>query len=98
MGYRHQPAARCLEGVPGGASTRIGSAGEEMRQAVIATLRFYKRFISPFLPSASRFSPTCSEYMLEAGNKYSALRGGGMGLRRLLRWHPFHAGPFHPVR
>ena len=69
-----------------------------MRKAVIATLRFYKLFISPILPSACRFSPTCSEYMAEAVDKYGALRGVWMGMRRLLRCHPFHAGGFDPVR
>jgi len=69
-----------------------------MRQAVIATLRLYKRFLSPYLPSACRFTPTCSEYMLEAVSKYGVMRGIGKGFRRLLRCHPFHAGGFDPVR
>jgi len=69
-----------------------------MRKAVIATLRCYKRFISPILPSACRFQPTCSEYMMEAVEKYGAWRGIGKGLGRLLRCHPFHAGGFDPVR
>jgi len=69
-----------------------------MRKAVIATLRFYKRFLSPLLPSACRFEPTCSEYMLEAVEKYGAWRGISLGLRRLLRCHPFHQGGFDPVR
>ncbi|HEX6894772.1 MAG TPA: membrane protein insertion efficiency factor YidD, partial [Bryobacteraceae bacterium] len=46
-----------------------------MRQTVIVVLRAYKRFISPFLPSACRFHPTCSEYMMEAVHKYGAARG-----------------------
>jgi len=69
-----------------------------MRKAVIATLRVYKRFVSPWLPSACRFHPTCSEYMLEAVEKHGTLRGVGMGLMRLLRCHPLHAGGFDPVR
>jgi putative membrane protein insertion efficiency factor len=98
MGYRDQPAARGLDGVAGGASTRSGSVGDAMRKAVIATLRFYKRFLSPLLPSACRFEPTCSEYMLEAVEKYGVARGISLGLRRLLRCHPFHQGGFDPVR
>ena len=69
-----------------------------MRQIIIALLRLYKRYLSPILPSACRFHPTCSEYMLEAVNKYGAMRGVAMGCRRLLRCHPFHAGGFDPVR
>ena len=69
-----------------------------MRKVVIATLRFYKRFISPWLPSACRYQPTCSEYMMEAVEKYGAWRGVGKGLARLLRCHPFHQGGFDPVR
>ena len=69
-----------------------------MQKAVIATLRLYKRFVSPYLPSACRFAPSCSEYMMEAVDRYGVVRGVGMGLRRLLRCHPFHVGGFDPVR
>ena len=69
-----------------------------MRKIVIVVLKGYKRFMSPLLPSACRFHPTCSEYMLEAVNKYGAARGIWMGARRLLRCHPFHEGGFDPVR
>jgi uncharacterized protein len=69
-----------------------------MQKAVIATLLFYKRFLSPMLPSACRFAPTCSEYMMDAVYKYGVLHGVWLGVRRLLRCHPFHAGGFDPVR
>ena len=98
MGYRDQPAPRSFEGVAGGASTGIRPVGDAMRKAVIATLRFYKRFLSPYLPSACRYQPTCSEYMLEAVSKYGVPRGVSLGLRRLLRCHPFRQGGFDPVR
>jgi putative membrane protein insertion efficiency factor len=98
MGYSDQPAARCIEGFSGATSTGIGSAGDAMRKAVIATLRFYKRFLSPYLPSACRYQPTCSEYMLEAVSKYGVARGVTLGIRRLLRCHPFRQGGFDPVR
>lgn len=69
-----------------------------MRELVTAGLRFYKRWISPMLPSACRFHPTCSEYMREAVERYGVVRGVTMGVRRLLRCHPFHAGGFDPVQ
>jgi len=61
-------------------------------------LRGYKRFVSPLLPSACRFYPTCSEYMMEAVEKYGVSRGVWMGMRRIGRCHPFHAGGYDPVR
>lgn len=69
-----------------------------MREPVIAILRLYKRWLSPLLPSACRFSPTCSEYAMEAVHRYGAGRGLWLGLRRLAKCHPFHHGGFDPVR
>jgi putative membrane protein insertion efficiency factor len=67
-------------------------------QLAILILRFYKRWISPMLPSACRFQPTCSEYMMEAIERHGLVRGIWLGTRRLLRCHPFHEGGFDPVR
>ncbi len=69
-----------------------------MRQVILFTLRSYKRWISPLLPSACRFYPTCSEYMMQAVETHGVLRGVWMGLRRLSRCHPFRQGGFDPVR
>lgn len=69
-----------------------------MQEFVIGALRIYKRWISPMLPSACRFHPTCSEYMLEAVQRHGVLRGIGLGLRRLGRCHPFCEGGVDPVR
>lgn len=69
-----------------------------MRGLLVALLRFYKAAVSPLLPPSCRFMPTCSEYAMEAVQKYGALRGGWMGIRRLLRCHPFHPGGFDPVK
>jgi len=69
-----------------------------MRAVVIGLLKFYKRWISPALPSACRFHPTCSEYMMQAVERYGVARGIWLGARRLLRCHPLHQGGFDPVR
>ncbi len=69
-----------------------------MRGLLIWLLRLYKAGVSPLLPPACRFVPTCSEYALEAVQKYGAVRGSWMGLRRLSRCHPFHRGGFDPVK
>ncbi|MCX6029708.1 MAG: membrane protein insertion efficiency factor YidD [Chloroflexi bacterium] len=68
-----------------------------MRQVFLAILRFYKRWISPALPPACRFTPTCSEYTYQAIEKYGALHGGWLGLRRLSRCHPWNPGGYDPV-
>ncbi|WP_257457732.1 membrane protein insertion efficiency factor YidD [Archangium lipolyticum] len=60
-------------------------------------IRLYKRFLSPLLPPACRFHPTCSVYALEALQKHGALRGLRLILWRLLRCQPFHPGGFDPV-
>ncbi|MDL1899973.1 membrane protein insertion efficiency factor YidD [Anaerolineae bacterium CFX9] len=68
-----------------------------MKSLALASLRFYKRFISPLLPSACRFEPTCSVYMYQAIQKYGVMKGGWMGIRRIGRCHPFHPGGYDPV-
>jgi putative membrane protein insertion efficiency factor len=65
---------------------------------VVGSLRVYKLVVSPLLPSACRYYPTCSEYMRQAVEQYGAVRGIWMGLRRLSRCHPLHAGGYDPVR
>lgn len=64
---------------------------------LVAALRGYKRVISPFLPSACRYHPTCSEYMREAIEVHGPARGVWFGMKRLSRCHPFHDGGFDPV-
>ena len=69
-----------------------------MQWILVKSLRVYKVCLSPFLPSACRFQPTCSEYMREAIEKKGAVKGVWMGLRRLSRCHPLHRGGYDPVR
>ena len=68
-----------------------------LRRSLTALLRGYKRFISPLMPPACRFHPTCSEYALEAVERYGVLTGLWLGLKRILRCHPYHRGGFDPV-
>jgi hypothetical protein len=63
----------------------------------VALLTLYKRFLSPLLPRACRFEPTCSLYAREAVEKYGLLRGTGLALWRLLRCNPFHRGGLDAV-
>ncbi|HEV2704533.1 MAG TPA: membrane protein insertion efficiency factor YidD [Pyrinomonadaceae bacterium] len=69
-----------------------------MKSLLLLLLRFYKAAVSPLLPPACRFFPTCSEYASEAIERYGAVRGGWMSVRRLSRCHPFHRGGYDPVK
>ena len=68
-----------------------------MRWILIVVVRAYQTAISPLLPPACRYYPSCSNYALEALEKYGAWRGGSLAVRRILRCHPFHRGGFDPV-
>ena len=68
-----------------------------MKKLLLSLIRFYRRSISPLFPPRCRFVPTCSQYALEAIEKYGALKGGWMAFRRILRCNPFHKGGYDPV-
>lgn len=68
-----------------------------MKRLLIALIRGYKILISPLLPPACRFQPTCSEYGMEAIERFGVFRGGWMAIMRVLRCHPFHPGGYDPV-
>jgi putative membrane protein insertion efficiency factor len=77
----------------------FAEAAEKRRisHLMVAALAGYKRWVSPLLPPACRFEPTCSVYMREAIAVHGAARGLWLGVLRLGRCHPFHPGGFDPV-
>jgi uncharacterized protein len=65
---------------------------------IVACLGFYRRRLSPLLPPACRFHPSCSCYAIESFERYGVGRGAFLTLRRLAKCHPFHPGGYDPVR
>jgi len=68
-----------------------------MKYLVIDLLKLYKTFLSPFLPPSCRFTPTCSEYAMQAVEKHGAFKGIWLGFKRLMRCQPFCTGGHDPV-
>ena len=68
-----------------------------MKWAALVAIRLYQQTLSPYLPSACRYTPSCSHYSHEAVEMYGIIRGGWMGLRRLGRCHPFGGRGYDPV-
>ena len=66
-----------------------------MKNVLLAMVRFYRRHISPNTPPSCRFMPTCSTYAMEAIEKYGALKGGWLTIKRLLRCNPFYKGDYY---
>ncbi|HEX6546777.1 MAG TPA: membrane protein insertion efficiency factor YidD [Bryobacteraceae bacterium] len=69
-----------------------------MQRTILVVLKGYQRFLSPLLPSACRYYPTCSEYMVDAVERYGCFKGIWLGIKRIGRCHPFHEGGYDPVR
>ena len=68
-----------------------------MKRIMLTHIKFYQGAISPYLPKSCRYTPTCSQYAVEAIMKYGALKGGWMAFLRILRCNPFHKGGYDPV-
>jgi putative membrane protein insertion efficiency factor len=68
-----------------------------LARLAVLMVRGYQVILSPLLPSACRYQPTCSAYMIDALERYGALRGAWLGARRILRCHPFARGGYDPV-
>jgi len=69
-----------------------------MKRILISLIRFYQKFISPIFPPSCRFTPTCSNYALQAVEKYGFFKGGWLALKRILKCHPFHPGGYDPLK
>jgi uncharacterized protein len=69
----------------------------QMKKFFIIILKAYKKYLSPLLPSSCRFYPTCSEYAVDAINKYGVLKGSIKSIYRILRCNPFNKGGYDPA-
>ena len=68
-----------------------------MKYILIFLINIYRAYISPRFPAVCRYTPTCSQYALEAIRKYGAMKGTWLAIKRILRCHPGHPGGYDPV-
>lgn len=68
-----------------------------IKRLLIGLIQAYRALISPLFPPTCRFQPTCSQYAIEAIDRFGIWRGSGLAVRRILRCHPFHPGGYDPV-
>lgn len=67
-----------------------------LKKIIIKLIQIYRK-ISSFTPAVCRFTPTCSEYTMQAIEKYGVLKGGWLGIKRICKCHPFHPGGYDPL-
>lgn len=68
-----------------------------LRPFLVGSIKFYQKSISPMFPPSCIYTPTCSQYAIEAIQKYGILKGGSKAVRRVLRCTPFHKGGYDPL-
>ena len=69
-----------------------------LKKIIILLIRGYQIFISPIMPGKFRFYPTCSTYFVQAVEKYGPFKGSLLGIKRILKCHPFHEGGYDPLK
>ncbi|MBQ3848141.1 MAG: membrane protein insertion efficiency factor YidD [Clostridia bacterium] len=69
-----------------------------MKKAFISSIKFYQKYISPNKPPCCKYIPSCSQYAVEAIEKYGAVKGGAMATWRIMRCNPFSKGGYDPVK
>ncbi|WP_073269399.1 membrane protein insertion efficiency factor YidD [Alkalibacter saccharofermentans] len=69
-----------------------------MKKLMLLMIKFYQKAISPLLPKTCRFHPTCSDYCIQAIEKYGPLKGFVICAKRVGKCHPFHPGGFDPLK
>ncbi len=69
-----------------------------LKRILILLVRGYQIFISPIMPGKCRFYPTCSTYFIQAVEKYGPFKGSWLGIKRILKCHPFHEGGYDPLK
>ncbi|MHC1723395.1 MAG: membrane protein insertion efficiency factor YidD [Aminipila sp.] len=69
-----------------------------MKKIVIGLVRGYQKYISPLFPPTCRFYPTCSAYFIQAVEKYGVIKGSFLGIKRILKCHPFNPGGYDPLK
>ena len=68
-----------------------------MKKVFLIMIKFFRKYISPLKRPCCIYYPTCSQYAIDAIQKYGAFKGGFMSIKRILRCHPFHEGGYDPV-
>lgn len=69
-----------------------------LKKILILLVRGYQIFLSPIMPGKCRFYPTCSTYFIQAVEKYGPFKGSWLGIKRILKCHPFHEGGYDPLK
>lgn len=75
-----------------------GEVGINMKTVLILLIKFYRKYLSPLKRPCCRFVPTCSQYAMQAIEKYGAFKGTYLAVKRILKCHPFHEGGYDPLK